>query len=57
MIQILEIVFPRNPKIGDLNFLFKVFIILIILSILNPEVWVVLLGGIVYSIVKMVVSP
>ena len=57
MNQILEIVFPRNPKIGDLKFLFKLFIILIILSILNPEVWVVLLGIIVYFTIKMVVSP
>jgi hypothetical protein len=46
MKQILEIVFRREPEIYDLKYLFKIFFILIILSILNPGV--VLLGAIVY---------
>ncbi len=48
MKQILEIVFRREPKIYDLKYLFKIFFILIILSILNPGVVVLLGGGIAY---------
>jgi hypothetical protein len=50
MNQILEFIFRRDPEIGDLKYLFKIFFILILLAILNPEVWVVLLGGIIYYI-------
>jgi hypothetical protein len=50
MIQILEIVFPRKANIGDLKYLFKIFSILILLAIINPEVWVILLGCISYFI-------
>ena len=52
MNQILEFVFPRKANINDLKYLFKVFIFFILLAILNPEVWLVLLGGIVYLILK-----
>ena len=48
MNQILEIVFPRKVNFNDLSFLFKIFFILILLAIINPEVWVVLVGGILY---------
>lgn len=50
MNQILEIVFRKEAKIGDLKYLFKLFIIIIILCILNPEVWLVLVGVILYFI-------
>jgi hypothetical protein len=55
MNQILEFIFRRDP--GDLSFLFKIFFILILLAIINPEVWVVLVGGLIYFIIKMLVSP
>jgi len=57
MIQILEIVFPRKVDFNDLSFLIKVFFILILLAIINPEVWIVLVGCILYFIIKMIVSP
>jgi hypothetical protein len=47
-------VFRRDP--GDLKYLFKIFFILIILAILNPEVWVVLVGGLIYFIFNVVCS-
>ena len=46
--QILEFMFRRDPEIGDLKYLFKIFFILIILAIINPEIWVVLVGGLLY---------
>ena len=46
MNQILEFVFRREP--GEFKYLFKIFFILVILAIINPEVWVVLLGGFLY---------
>jgi hypothetical protein len=48
MNQILEFMFRRDPEIGDLKYLFKIFFILIILAIINPEIWVVLVGGLLY---------
>jgi hypothetical protein len=54
MNQILEIVFPRKANISDLNFLIKIFFILILLAILNPEVWVVLLVGILYFLSTLI---
>jgi len=54
MKQILEIVFRREPEIYDLKYLFKIFFILIILSILNPGV--ILLGGIVYFLTHFLLS-
>ena len=48
MNQILEFMFRRDPEIYDLKYLFKIFFILIILAIINPEVWVVLVGGFLY---------
>jgi ABC-type bacteriocin/lantibiotic exporter with double-glycine peptidase domain len=56
MNQILEFVFPRKANISDLSFLFKVFFILIILAIINPEVWVVLLGVLLYFTIKIILS-
>jgi hypothetical protein len=53
MNQILEIVFPRKAKLNELSFLFKVFILFVLLAIINPEVWVVLLGGILYLVLKI----
>ena len=46
--QCVEFAFPRKANISDLSFLIKVFVILILLAILNPEVWIVLLGGLLY---------
>ena len=48
MNQILEFVFKREAELVDLKYLFKIFFILILLSIVNPELWVVLLGGFLY---------
>jgi hypothetical protein len=48
MNQILDFVFRREPEIYDLKYLFKIFFILIILCIINPEVWIVLVGGLLY---------
>ncbi len=48
MNQILEFMFKREPETGDLKYLFKILFIIIILCILNPEVWVVLVGGVLY---------
>ena len=48
MNQILEFAFPRKVNFNDLSFLIKVFVILILLAIINPEVWVVLLGVVLY---------
>jgi hypothetical protein len=46
-------VFPRKAKLNELSFLFKVFILFVLLAIINPEVWVVLLGGILYLVLKI----
>ena len=53
MNQILEFIFRREAEIGDLKYLFKIFFILILLAIINPELWVVLLGGILYLLLSI----
>jgi len=53
MNKILEFVFPRKANISDLSFLIKVFFFIIILAIINPDLWIVLLGGFLYLLFKM----
>ncbi len=48
MNQILELIFRRDSEIGDLKTIFRIILILTLLAIINPKLWVVLLGILTY---------